>query len=227
MTEQILTAKNITVAINNKTLYSNVNFELFKNHNLVIIGKNGVGKTTLIHALLDNANLKTGQFTWHIDKHNYSYVPQFRPKIQSFPITIKEFVALAFDEGFFPFLSKKEQKQLNHIISDMNLTSIQNNRIDTASGGEKQRAYIAQALIKSPSLLILDEATANLDSNAKHELMNALAFYQSHHDLSILMISHDFEIIKKYSSHYLLLDPKNSIFDETKNLESLDFQVID
>ncbi|MDR3191152.1 MAG: ATP-binding cassette domain-containing protein [Lactobacillaceae bacterium] len=201
----VLSGEKIGIKFSERWLYHNVDFVLANQHTLALIGDNGVGKTTLLRAILGDLQLTEGTITWHTDHKRLAYVPQYRPDMQAFPLRICEYVGLSFDTGILPWLAKDEKKLLQHIIEDTNLTAIANSRIDTASGGERQRAYLAQALVHQPDILILDEATANLDNMAKFEFMDVVKHYQSHHDLTIIMVSHDLDIIQQYADDYLLL----------------------
>ena len=217
----VLSGKNIGIQLDDgRWLYQQVDFDLKNHRMLALIGDNGVGKTTLLRAILGQRSVTEGTLTWQTGNEDVRYVPQYRPDMQAFPLFIKDFVALSFDTGLRPWLSVAEKKQLHHILTDTNLDQLARQRIDTASGGEKQRAYLAQALVKNPNVLILDEATANLDNVAKYELMDVVKHYRDHHDLSIIMVSHDLDIIANYADDYLLLTQDGSEFG---TVDTLDF----
>ena len=74
-----------------------------------------------------------------------------------------------------------------------------------ASGGEKQKAYLAQALLDEPNFLILDESTASLDVNTKHELMDLVQELNQTQKLTVLFVTHDLSLAKQYTNQYLLL----------------------
>lgn len=216
----ILDGKDIGIKFDDRWLYQKVNFQLNQAHNLALIGDNGVGKTTMIRAMLGKIPLTTGEFKWYDDgQHKIAYVPQYRPDMQAFPLRIRDFVGLTFDQGLRPWLSKEEKNRLQHILAITNLTSIADQRIDRASGGERQRAYLAQALVQKPNVLILDEATANLDNVAKYGLMDVVAAYQENYQLTTIMVSHDIDIMQRYADEYLLLTKHGS---EYGNIDQLD-----
>src|SRR5699024_2204151 len=83
------------------------------------------------------------------------------------------------------------------------------NPLGKCSGGEKQRTYLAQALCSDPKLLILDEATANLDQSSKHELMRLLKKLMPIHGITVLFITHDAELIEDYADYELHLENKS------------------
>ena len=91
------------------------------------------------------------------------------------------------------------------MIEATHLTQIANTRLGMASGGEKQKAYLAQALLDEPNFLILDESTASLDVNTKHELMDLVQELNQTQKLTVLFVTHDLSLAKQYTNQYLLL----------------------
>lgn len=218
--QPVLLGHNIGIKFDQHWLYQGVNFQLGQQRMLAVIGDNGVGKTTLLRAILGQQQLTTGELVWTNPATVVRYVPQERPNVADFPLYIADFVELSYDQGWRPWLSRAEKQQLTHILKDTHLTSLARRRIDRASGGERQRAYLAQALLVNPSVLILDEATANLDNVAKYELMDVVRHYRDHHHLSIIMISHDLDIVKEYADDYLLLSAQDSEFGSVAELDT-------
>lgn len=216
---KILTGNQIGINLDGRWLYRDVNFAVQEHQVLALLGENGVGKTTLLKALMQEINLTEGNFEWAKKDAEIAYVPQYRSDMQAFPLNIKEYIGLSFDRGWRPWLSRTEKAWLQHIIKDTKLDQIAKRRIDQASGGEKQRAFLAQALLKNPDVLILDEATANLDQSAKFELMDVVKHYRDHHNLSVIMVSHDLEIIQGYADDYLRLGPDGSEFGPCQSLK--------
>ncbi len=87
-----------------------------------------------------------------------------------------------------------------------------------ASGGQKQRAYLAQALLDKPDFIILDEATASLDPVAKEELMSLIKHLNEKHAMTVLFTTHDIPLAKKYMKDYLLFKDKGLIAGKIKDL---------
>lgn len=207
----ILEGKSIGLKVPQRWLYHDVNFTLSAGEALAVVGDNGVGKTTLIQALLGQRQLDEGAVVWPNGSAVVAYVPQYRADIQQFSLTIRDFISLSFNRGWWPFLTAAEKQAREEVLQLTHLQNIADRAIDTASGGERQRAYLAQALLQNPDILILDEATANLDNVAKHQLMQVLTTYRQTHELAVMMVSHDLPLIQAYSENVLHIRPEGSV----------------
>lgn len=201
----IVTANDLTVAYGNHQVINRLNFKIDPGDFLVVIGENGVGKTTLIRALLGFLKPKSGEIK--IDPATkLGYVPQFRNIDREYPLSIRDFVALNVTHRFLPWLTAAERSRVSQVIAQTNLQEIAERPLGLASGGEKQRAYLAQALLPDPQLLILDESTASLDNEMKFELLDLVTQFQQQ-GLSVMFVTHDWELAKHYGTRFLQMTP--------------------
>ncbi|MDO4912569.1 MAG: ATP-binding cassette domain-containing protein [Lactobacillus sp.] len=183
-----------------KTVFQNINFELEQGSMTALLGPNGAGKTTLINVLLGVLSPSQGSFSFERGTR-LGYVPQFRNIDADYPLSIKSFIELNAPL----FKNKKFKEKVQHELRETHLVDIQNTRMGQASGGQKQRAYLAQALLDDPNFIILDEATASLDPVAKEELMALLEHLNKKHVITVLFVTHDVALAKKYMKDYLYL----------------------
>lgn len=195
-----------------------LSFEVQAGDFLVVIGENGVGKTTLVRALFGQLKPKSGEITLAPDTR-LGYVPQFRNLARDYPLSIRDFVALNLPLHIRPWLSKAEKVAVDQALEQTNLTEIADRPLGVASGGEKQRAYLAQALLANPQLLVLDESTASLDNEVKFELLDLVEAFRQR-GLTVMFITHDWELAKKYGTRYLHITPGKYTLGPIENLPS-------
>lgn len=157
----LITVKNLTLAYGDKNIVDDLSFSLAPGDFLVVIGDNGVGKTTLVRSLLGQLKPKKGVIEMP-DKLKIGYVPQFRNLDEEYPLSIKDFVALNTGKSLRPWLNQKERQRLHHILELTDLTRIQDRLLGQTSGGEKQRAYLAQALLGNPRLLRMSQQPVSI-----------------------------------------------------------------
>ncbi|WDF82538.1 ATP-binding cassette domain-containing protein [Lacticaseibacillus pabuli] len=209
MSEPILSVSKLNFGWNDRQLFKNLSFALQPGTMTSVIGPNGVGKTTLIRLLMGQLTPASGTISW---QHGVKvgYVPQFRNLDDEYPLTIRAFVQLSQQRHLVPWHSAAEQKRLDEVLAATHLTHLQNQCLGMASGGEKQKAYLAQALIDNPSFLVLDEATASLDVATKVELMDLVKELNQKMNLTVLFITHDMDLAKQYTQQYLLIEKEGA-----------------
>ena len=197
----VLKVKDLTMKFDSKVIFQYLNFELKKGSMTALLGPNGTGKTTLINILMKLLIPTSGTFEF-AKGVKLGYVPQFRNIEADYPLSIRAFVSLNT-----PLIkTKKIKERVTSELKETHLLSIQNTRMGEASGGQKQRAYLAQALLDKPNMIILDEATASLDPSAKEELMQLIKHLNEEHDITVLFVTHDVPLARKYMNNYLYLN---------------------
>ena len=204
MTE--LNIKNLTYSIGDKTILDNISFSVSSGDVVAVVGKNGVGKTTLLNNILEKLN-KTNEITLVGENPTLGYVPQFRQIDEELPLSAKDFVSLPIQKGFLPWLSKKEKESIKNALSLTNSSQLENKSIGTLSGGEKQRVFLAQALVNKPNLLLLDEFTSNLDKTSEVECMTLVKDITKKENIITLCITHELSLLdEKYVDKILYLE---------------------
>ncbi|AQW21707.1 ABC transporter ATP-binding protein [Lentilactobacillus curieae] len=202
MSEPVVKVNKLNVAFNRHPVLTDLSVELNRGEFLAIVGQNGVGKTTFVRTLLKQLKPASGEIII-APGTKIGYVPQFRNIDVEYPLSIKDFISLGFTGFKLPFLKSSERKVLDEVIKMVDLQDIAKRSMGRASGGEKQRAYLAAALIKHPNLLILDESTASLDPNAKRELLAVVKKLNVENQLTVIFITHDVSLVSQYPDHYL------------------------
>ena len=205
--------KDLVFAYGKDNILKNISFDLNRGDFLTIQGENGSGKSTLIKLILKDLKKKSGQiklFGKDIEEFdNYSkigYVPQVNDANKvAFPVTGKEFVVLNLYKKFniFNRPTKKCYKKVYNIFEILNIENLLNIPFNQLSGGQAQKVMIARAMVNDPDILLLDEPTVGVDEKSKRDFLKLLSHLNNKHKISILMISHEMDIVREFSKRQI------------------------
>lgn len=215
----LVTAQDLTKAYNNTNVVENLSFSLQEGKCVALLGPNGAGKTTTLKMLAGFIQPTSGTITFDVqslsdDFRNYvGYLPQF-PVFYRW-MTGYEFLVYV---GELANLSKKKaSEKADELLELVNLKDFKKMRISKYSGGMKQRLGIAQALIHSPKLIILDEPVSALDPIGRREVLNLMRELKK--DATILFSTHILNDAEEVSDEIILLNKGKII--EKGNLSEL------
>lgn len=203
---------NIGVKIGNDEILKNVNIHIHCGELTVIIGRNGAGKTTLLKAILGEIE-HTGDITFTDQKDNITkkikigYVPQSINIEKHMPTTVYDLFASCITH--IPIFFRKDKKIYEEIKEQLKIFGVDgliDKSIGDLSGGELQRVLIAIATKPTPNLLILDEPVSGIDRNGIKEFYKIISRLKKEYDMSIILVSHDLDLAKKYADKVILLD---------------------
>lgn len=203
----MIEAKNLTKRFGNQLVFQDVNFKINQGDFLSLIGPNGSGKTTLVKILMGLEPKTSGELNFN-HKQTIGYVPQFRNIDNDYPLSIEAFIRLNLKFTLSPTKRHENDQLIQEILEKTGLTDLKDRPLGLASGGEKQKAYLAQALLNDPKILILDESTASLDVEVKMQLMDLVAELNKKYQLTVIFITHDYELTKKYTTKALFFQNK-------------------
>lgn len=196
----IIDVKDLAIGYN-KELIKNINFKLNKNDFLVVIGENGVGKTTLIKTLIGLVKPIEGNIEYYLDKKELGYLPQNTVRKNVFPATVKEVIVSG---------NIKDVSNFKNLLKGLNISHLKDKNISELSGGELQKVHLARALIGKPKLLILDEPSSSLSEKSRTNFYDLLYKINNEFNTAIIMISHDLSSVIDIASHILLLSDESS-----------------
>ena len=205
---------NISVKFGKDEILKDVNIHIHCGELTVIIGRNGAGKSTLLKAILGEVE-HTGNLTFIDKKDNLTkkikigYVPQHINVEKHMPTTVYDMFASCICH--VPVCFKKDKKIYEEIKEHLKIFGADNlidKSIGDLSGGELQRVLISIATKPTPNLLILDEPVSGIDKNGIKEFYQIIDKLKKEYDMSIILVSHDLELAKKYADKLILLDRK-------------------
>lgn len=203
---------NIGVKIGKDVILKDVNIHIHCGELTVIVGRNGAGKTTLLKAILGEVE-HTGNVTFVDQKDNITkkikigFVPQSINVEKHMPTTVYDLFASCITH--IPVFLKKDKKIYNEIKEQLKIFGAEeliDKSIGDLSGGELQRVLIAIATKPIPNLLVLDEPVSGIDRNGIMDFYNIISKLKTEYDMSIILVSHDLDLARKYADKVILLD---------------------
>lgn len=205
-------AENISVKIGRDEIIKDVNIHIHCGELTVIIGKNGAGKSTLLKALLGEVK-HTGKINVYdkkeakYEKLKIGYVPQSMNIEKHMPTTVYDFIsAIISNKPIWVAKDQKVYKQIQEHLKIFEAESLIDKSIGDLSGGELQRVLLAVATLSEPNLLILDEPVSGIDKNGTKLFFNLINKLKTEHDMAIILVSHDLDMVKKYADKVILLN---------------------
>lgn len=201
----------VVAEINNvdfKDVLKNINLKLYNNEVAVLIGNNGVGKTTLAKLLIGSYKVDSGEI---IIKDLPFYVMQ-DADYQLFGHSLANELSITDNS-----LSDKD---IDDILTVMGIDEFKDKHPFDLSGGQKQRLQIALATVANKSLIIFDEPTSGLDVISMKRVVEQIK--KLAHKAGILIISHDYEFIRSAANRVIYLKNQNIVDDFTLNEENID-----
>lgn len=214
----IVKVENLSIAYQAGEIFSKLSFEIKKGDYIGLAGPNGSGKTSLLKALLGLLRFKEGKIElFGEDIKNFSqfqkiaYLPQLTNQHNLFPAKLSE-VVLSGLAGLSKEKRKAHALNLNKILKDLSLESLAHKSFASLSGGQKQKALLARALIREAELLILDEPSTALDPIARSQFYSILEQENKEKGTSIIMVSHDTAEIGRYAKTLFYLNQELVFF---------------
>jgi cell division transport system ATP-binding protein len=210
----MLSFDNVEFHYKNQPVFTNLNMELDYGEFVFVIGKSGIGKSTLMQLIYMNLFPLSG--TVRIAEYDSqtikpSQIPLLRRKIgvifQDFKLLPDRNVYqnLAYVMKVTGISSKEIKKRINEALSEVGLSHKRLNKPHELSGGEQQRVAIARAIINDPILVLADEPTGNLDPETSAEIL-ALLKKINKRGTAVLVVTHNYDIVKKANERVIKLD---------------------
>lgn len=200
-----INAENLSLGYGRKTVLRGIHWTVQTGEFWFLLGPNGHGKSTLLKALLGLLKPLDGTLTMAESLRDHTrvgFVPQRCDLNPTLPSTVREFVSLGL-VGLRVCRADREDR-VNWALSQVGLPDKRLHSYWSLSGGQRQRALLARALVRRPTLLILDEPTNGLDLTTEDSLLVSLARLNREEGITILFVTHDLPIAARYASHAAL-----------------------
>ena len=213
--------KSVSKSFGNQKILDKISLDIKKGEFISIVGPSGAGKTTLLNIIgtiedFDKSEkskflINSQDITKLSDKNlskfrndNIGFVFQFHQLLPE--LTVEENILL-------PTMIKGDEKDSSdkyfiELISILGIDSILNKYPNSISGGERQRAAVARAMINKPSILLADEPTGNLDSKNEEEIISLFKKVNKDLGVTIVLVTHNHNFSKLADKCFTLKDGK-------------------
>ena len=213
---KVISIVNAQIYQQEKLILANISLELFETEFAYLIGRTGIGKTSLLKMLYGELSMVNGEATvvgFNLKSLTKKEIPFLRRKIgivfQDFQLLMDRTVI----QNLYFVLSATgwKEKAMIHkrALSCLQLVGIEkkaNEYPNVLSIGEQQRVSIARALLNSPKLILADEPTGNLDPETSEEIMHLLIAVAKEEKTAILMATHDMQMVQKFPGRIIKVE---------------------
>ena len=213
---KVISLVNTQIYQQEKLILANVSLELLETEFAYLIGRTGIGKTSLLKLLYGELSMVNGDATvvgFNLKSLTKKEIPFLRRKIgivfQDFQLLMDRTVI----QNLYFVLSATgwKEKAMIHkrALSCLQLVGIEkkaNEYPNVLSIGEQQRVSIARALLNSPKLILADEPTGNLDPETSEEIMHLLIAVAKEEKTAILMATHDMQMVQKFPGRIIKVE---------------------
>ena len=230
MSNVMLEVKDLHTAYGQSEALHGISFDGMANETIAIMGRNGMGKTTLFKSLMGVLPLKSGQIevagqdvskdeSYKRVAKGIAYVPQGR---MIFP-------TLTVEENIQTGLENSKTKQIPDEIYALFpvLWEMRRRKGGNLSGGQQQQLAIARALVTDPKVLLCDEATSALDPETTKSILALLRQVNRDLGITILLITHEIPVIKEICDRVAVLDYGALVIEDVPALVQKDQRVIE
>lgn len=196
---------NVTAGYAHTVVFARLSLDIVAGRFAGIVGPTGCGKTTLLKTILGTHPVFSGNVLLNglpvdrIPPGTIGYVPQLGSVDWNFPVTVEEVITMGLytNRRMWPWASKEERERIHDLAHRLGIYDCLHHHIVHTSGGQRQRAFLARALISNPKLLVLDEPTSGVDIRTQHEVLHLLGDINNE-GITILLTTHDLNAVASH-----------------------------
>ncbi len=185
----LFSLRDVEIKFGKKVIFQDLNLNLHKGDIIALVGKNGVGKTTLMKTIYGDQDLDAGEL-WNYPGLKVGYFNQKFEKLNNKTI----------EENFADLLNQQNKHFVDIFCNKLNLDKLAN--VEDLSGGQKRKVYLIRSLLKDSDVLLLDEPTNHLDL----QCIEWLESYLRNLNKTIICVSHDRTFLSNFTNKVFWID---------------------
>jgi zinc transport system ATP-binding protein len=192
----LISARGLRLARAGRPILIDIDIDIQPREIVTLIGPNGAGKTMLVRSLLGLEPFDSGEVRRR-DHLVVGYAPQRFDIDRAIPLTVARFISLG---------RRGTREEIERVLADVGAGALFDRQLSELSGGELQRVVLARALIRLPSLLVLDEPVRGVDYAGEAELYTLIGKLRTERGFGVLLVSHDLHIVMAQSDRVICLN---------------------
>ncbi len=224
----VFKVEDLSIGYKDKTLFSNLNFEIKTGILTSLLGSNGIGKSTLLKTISGLLDKKSGSIS--IDNNNIDTfsIAEFAKMVSvvlthenvNKDLTVYELVKLGRQPytNWLDKLTEADENLINATLQDCEINNLKNRKLSQLSDGQLQRTFIARAVVQDTPFIFLDEPSTHLDLYHKVKLFKLLKKLCVVNQKCILFSTHDLDLALQLSDDIMLLKDNQFYHNTTNNL---------
>lgn len=191
-----ISGRGLRLIRDGRTILDGIDIDIGPSEIVTLIGPNGAGKTSLVRLLLKLEPPTEGRVT-HAPQTRIGYVPQRLHIDRAMPLTVARFLTLG---------QPASEAAVAATLAEVGAVHVLDSQLSRLSGGELQRVVMARALLRNPTLLVLDEPLRGVDTAGEAELYGLIKHLSEERGLGVLLVSHDLHVVMAASDRVVCLN---------------------
>lgn len=207
----LLKLENVSKKFNNELIFSNISFSVKEGEIFSIVGKSGIGKSTLAKIIIGLIKPTSGRILFNNSDISKRKISDIQMIFQDPYSALNE--KMTVEEIIKEPLIVNKQDNINERVTEMlnflKLINFKTKYPNELSGGQRQRVIVGAAMILKPKLVICDEPIASLDLTIQEQIIQLIKFFNKKYRTTFIFISHDLQIVKHISDTIFKMEVKN------------------
>ena len=201
----MIRVKSFSFDYGERQIIDNISFQAKPGEVTVLMGRNGAGKTTLMTSIVRSHNQGRGKkISGEITTTgNISYLNQHTEG--DLPFTVFETVMIGKVAKLGIRTTQEDIDDVNEVLDMLELQPLRDVAIRNLSGGQRQKVFIGQAMVKRPDILLFDEPTSALDIENQYRILHQIKALTVERNITTVVSLHQIDLIERFADHIIVL----------------------